>query len=200
MANMTNNESASAISADDPRYGYAVVTAALHPILAEATNHLDKPTPCSEFNVKDLLNHIVMVQQRSAAIGSGRHWSEVQDPGLDSGWGEAFQTASHDVQKAWTDDARLGAMVEVPWGEIPGAAMLATYTAELAVHGWDIATATGQDFAIDDEHLQGAYAAAQFIPAEGRETPEMPFDPIVDPGEDAPTLLKIAGWLGRKVA
>ena len=201
MGTMTNqNESTPAISPEDPRYGYAVVTSALHPILAEAANHLDLPTPCAEFNVQQLLNHVVMVQQRSAAIGSGRHWSEVQDPGLDTGWSEAFQSASHDVQKAWTDDARLGAIVEVPWGEIPGAAMLATYTAELAVHGWDLATATNQPFTIADEHLQGAYAAAQFIPAEGRDTPEIPFDPVVRPADDAPVLLKIAGWLGRDVA
>ena len=124
MASMTTQaESNSTISQDDPRYGYAVVTSALHPILAEAANHLDRPTPCSEFNVKDLLNHVVMVQQRSAAIGSGRHWSEVQDQGLEAGWSESFQLASHDVQSAWSDDARLGAMVEVPWGELPGAAV-----------------------------------------------------------------------------
>ncbi len=198
MRNMTNAQEPQ-ISKDDPRYGYAVVTSALHPLIAEASNHLDRPTPCSEFNVRDLLNHVVMVQQRGAAIGEGRHWSEAQDPGLASGWSEAFQAASHDVQKAWTDDSRLSAMVEVPWGELPGAGLLATYTAELAVHGWDLATATDQPFVIDDEHLVGALQAAKFIPAEGRETPEMPFDPVVDPGEDAPTLLKIAGWLGRKV-
>lgn len=201
MASMTTQaESNSTISQDDPRYGYAVVTSALHPILAEAANHLDRPTPCSEFNVKDLLNHVVMVQQRSAAIGSGRHWSEVQDQGLEAGWSESFQLASHDVQSAWSDDARLGAMVEVPWGELPGAAVLATYTAELAVHGWDLATATDQSFALADEHLAGAYAAAQFIPSEGRDTPEIPFDPVVQPADDSPVLLKIVGWLGRKVA
>ena len=194
-----NNDTTPSISPDDPRYGYAVVTSALHPVIAEAINHLDKPTPCSEFNVKDLLNHMVMVQQRSAAIGAGRHWSEVQDPGLDSGWPEAFQSASHDVQKAWTDDARLGAMVEVPWGHIPGAAMLATYTAELAVHGWELSTATDQSFTIADEHLAGAHQAVLFIPAEGRETPEIPFDPVVVPLEGAPLLLKIAGWMGRQV-
>jgi len=36
------------------------------------------------------------------------------------------------------------------------------------------------------------------IPAEGRGE-DMPFDPVVDPGDDAPLLLKIAGWAGRKV-
>ena len=41
MGTMTNqNESTPAISPEDPRYGYAVVTSALHPILAEAANRV----------------------------------------------------------------------------------------------------------------------------------------------------------------
>ena len=40
--------------------------------------------------------------------------------------------------------------------------------------------------------------SAKMIPAEGRGE-EVPFDEVVDPGSDAPTLLKIAGWLGRQV-
>ena len=100
--------------------------------------------------------------------------------------------------EAWTDPAKLGETYEVPWGEIPGGPMIYTYTAELATHGWDLATALGAEFSVDDAYLEGAYVAVQMIPAEGRGE-DMPFDPVVDPGDDAPLLLKIAGWAGRKV-
>jgi hypothetical protein len=36
------------------------------------------------------------------------------------------------------------------------------------------------------------------LPADGRGA-DVPFDPVVDPGADAPTLLQIAGWMGRRV-
>jgi hypothetical protein len=57
----------------------------------------------------------------------------------------------------------------------------------------------GGDFTIDDELLQGALFGVKFIPAEGRDQPDMPFGEVVDPGPDAPALLQIAGWMGRSV-
>ncbi len=81
-------------------------------------------------------------------------------------------------------------------GSVPGAAIICSYTGELAVHGWDLATATAQQLVIDDELLVGAMAAASSIPAEGRGTPEIPFGPVVDPGPVAPLLDRLpAGWV-----
>lgn len=44
---------------------------------------------------------------------------------------------------AWADDAKLDALVEVPWGKIPGRFALAGYVQEILAHGWDRAKATG---------------------------------------------------------
>lgn len=189
------------MASDDPRMGFAVVTKAINDLLAEVSDdHLSLPTPCSEFAVKDLLDHMVMVMQRVATLGNGGHFSEVTQEGVarSTGHAEAFRDAAHDTQQAWTDPAKLAAMYDVPWGTLPGAPMLFTYTAELATHGWDLATAVGREFTVADDHLAGALVAAQMIPAEGRDE-TVPFDPVVDPGADAPTLLKIAGWAGRQV-
>ncbi len=200
---MTNNEPQTNPSTvpgkDDPRYGFAVVVDAVGNLI-EATpdSALGQATPCSEFAVKDLLEHLILVMRRVAVIGNGGHWSDVEQQAQDSGWSESFREAAHEVQAAWTDAAKLEAMYEVPWGEIPGVPLMFTYTAELATHGWDLATATGAEFAIDDEVLEGPLMAAKFIPAEGR-GPEMPFDEVVDPGPDAPVLDQLAGWMGRSV-
>lgn len=199
MTSTPETNAPSAPGPDDPRYGFAVVTAALHPLIAEASTQTDKATPCPEFTVKELLEHVVLVMRRVAALGEGKHWSSVQEEPVDSGWGDQFKAAAHATMEAWTDPAKLEAMYEVPWGEIPGGPAMLTYTAELAVHGWDLATAIGAEFTIDDDVLRGPLMAAQFIPAEGRDTEEMPFSPVVDPGEGAPVLLQIAGWMGRQV-
>jgi len=51
-----------------------------------------------------------------------------------------------------------------------------------------------------DRGLRCADTAVQFIPADGRDDPDLPFGPVVDPGADASLLLRIAGWGGRNVA
>lgn len=203
MTENTTSPEATELAADDPRTGFAVVTDAVGALI-EATDGADfaRATPCSEFTVKDLLDHLVLVMQRVAVLGEGRHWSEATEElaARESGHAEAFRSAAHDVMAAWTDPATLERMYEVPWGELPGTPVIYTYTAELATHGWDLATATGQTFEVADDHLGGALFAARMLPAEGRDDPMMPFDPVVDPGPDAPLLLQIAGWMGRKVA
>lgn len=189
-------------AADDPRVGFAVVTKAIRELMETVTNdQLGLPTPCSEFDVKDLLDHMVMVMQRVAAIGNGEHFSVANEESANRATGHtgAFTEAAHDVQQAWSDPGKLEAIHEVPWGQLAGVPLLFTYTAELATHGWDLATAIGGEFNIDDEYLVGAHVAIGMIPDDGRDDPMVPFDPIVDPGEDAPTLLKIAGWGGRQV-
>ena len=190
------------ISHDDPRMGFAQVTEIVGALIESTTpEQLGLPTPCSEFSVKDLLDHLVLVMQRVAVLGDGGHWSDATKElaARESGHGEAFRSSAHDVMAAWTDAAKLEQMFEVPWGELPGGPVLHTYTAELATHGWDLATAIGQEITIPDEALTGALFAAKMLPGEGRDDPEFPFDPVVDPGADSPTLLQIAGWMGRKV-
>lgn len=194
----------SPLGQDDPRSGFAVVTDALGGLMEAIETGpaaaLDGPTPCPDFTVTDLLDHVVMVMRRVAVIGAGEHFSTVQHEALGAGWTAAYREAAHDVMEAWMDPAKLEAVFEVPWGSLPGAPLILTYTGELAVHGWDLATATGRELTIDDAVLQGALVAARFVPAEGRDAPDIPFGPIVDPGQGAPVLLQLAGWLGRAVA
>ena len=188
---------------DDPRFAFATVTEAVGSLIesieAAEPSVLEDATPCSEFTVEDLLDHVTMVMRRVAVIGNGGHFSEIEQESIGSNWAKAFRSAAHDVMLAWTDAAKLEQVFEVPWGELPGAPLMYTYSGELAVHGWDLGTATGIDFTIADEVLQGPLVAVKFIPAEGRATPEVPFDPVVDPGPDAPVLDQMAGWMGRKV-
>ena len=190
------------ITPDDPRFGLAQVVSSMRGLIdGVAIDQFDESTPCADFTVKDLLDHCNLVMNRVAVIGNGGHWSEVTDESVarEDGHGEAFGQAAHASMHAWTDSTKLEQLYEVPWGELPGGPVLLTYTAELATHAWDLATATGQSLEIPDEVLHGALVAAKMLPDVGREDPEFPFDPVVDPGSDAPVLLQIAGWLGRQV-
>ncbi len=186
----------------DPRHGLAQATAAVRALIeGTSADQFDLPTPCDDFTVRQLLDHFVLVMTRLATIGRGEHWSTVmpEDFVLDEGHAAAFVDGAHGVMAGWEDPSKLGDTFEVPWGALPGAAVISFYTAELATHGWDLATATSRELTIPDEALGAALFAAKSVPVDGRDDPAIPFAPAVDPGADAPVLLQIAGWLGREV-
>lgn len=197
---MTNEEQ----QMPDPRPAFAEVVNTVGLLISSIEDGpaglLDARTPCPDFSVADLLDHLMMVVRRVAVIGHGGHFSDVQHEALGSGWSKAYQACTEDMAAAWADDAQLGQLYEVPWGQFPGAPVLIAYTGELAVHGWDLAQATDQPFHIADELLELALMGAKFIPAEGRDSDEVPFSQVVDPGPGAPVLDQLAGWMGRKVA
>jgi len=183
----------------DPRHGYAIVTGVVAELIAAVEpDQLDAPTPCPDFAVRDLLEHLVLNQRNLAGLGRG----EAYDFGgsATEAWGEQFADASHQVMDAWTDSAKLGRMYEVPWGTMPGAALIGSYTAEQAVHAWDVAQAIGRTIEIEDAVLQPSLDGLKMgLPAEGR-TDEIPFGPVVVPtSPDASVLEHLAGWSGRQV-
>ncbi len=164
---------------------------------ATPASAMGNSTPCDEFTVKQLMEHLILVMRRVAVIGDGGVWSTIGEEPQDDGWVDSFRSAAHDVMKAWTDDDKLQQTFTAPWGDVPGGPMIWTYTGELAAHGWDLAQATNQEFGLEDDVLQGALTAIKFIPAEGRDNPEIPFDPPVDVGPQASVLDQLVGWLGR---
>jgi uncharacterized protein (TIGR03086 family) len=82
----------------------------------------------------------------------------------DDGWPDAYRAAASRAAAsrataAWADDAKLDALVEVPWGKVPGRFALAGYIQEILTHGWDLAQATGQPAEGDPELALWALAA-----------------------------------------
>ncbi len=190
------------LTAEDPRYGLAQVVAGLHGLFAEATadsSNLSKPTPCTEYNVAELMDHLIFVAHRVGAMGRGESWSDVPHAPVESDWADVFRQATWDIRVAWDDTTKLQKMFDTPFGEAPGAAVMAVYTCEFGVHGWDLAQGLGVEFSVEDEALQAALAASKSLPAEGRDDPDMPFGPVVEVPDDAPALEQIAGWMGRPV-
>ncbi len=188
--------------AGDPRYDFGNVSHAVRSLIeGTAPADLPKPTPCPDYDVSHLIDHLVLVMKRVAHMGDGGVWSDVDHvdhEGVEAKLA-AWTAAGHAVMEAWADPATLEQICHAPFGDVPGAPVLYTYTAELATHAWDLSTATERTPAIADEFLQGAWVAVQNIPADGREDPMIPFGPVVNVADTAPLQLQIAGWMGRPV-
>jgi uncharacterized protein (TIGR03086 family) len=186
----------------DPRPAYRVTLDWVAQLIDQVTpDQLGLPTPCSEWNVHDLLSHLVGVAHRVAVIGRGGHPFSIPsriEAGPDADWSALWREATDEVWSVWSDDAVLGRTLTVPPGlEVPGALALAHYVTEHLTHGWDLATAVGRRAEGPAEVAEVALAAARtHIPADGREPP-FPFGPVQEPPAGAGPTARLAAWLGR---
>jgi uncharacterized protein (TIGR03086 family) len=164
---------------------------------------LGRPTPCRDYDVADLVDHIVEAGRRAAALGRG----QAPPPGDDSPHVDLsdapgqLRRAAADAAQAWDDDSRWSSSFTMPWGEeYTGATLVHMYLAELAVHAWDLARATGQidelDPALAVTALEGARA---MIKPEYRDmvAPGSPYGEEVPPPPDADDWERLAAFMGR---
>lgn len=170
-------------------------------VAAVEPGQLGQPTPCAEYDVRALLSHIVGGLNRVAIAGEGGDAlarPARADDVPDDGWLAAYRAASARAAAAWANDARLDAVVELPWGKIPGRFAIAGYIQEILTHGWDLAKATGQPTELDPGLAAWALAGAKrILPPDGRGA-GVPFGPVVAVSPDAGPYAQLAAWLGRQ--
>lgn len=183
---------------DDPRPIYAAATRWVTGLLANVRDdQLDSLTPCDEFDVRALAGHLIGTAGRAVAVGEGRDVLTVSSRDDRHDAATYADLTGHAVE-LWADDAKLSALVQVPWGEVPGAGALWGYVNETLVHGWDLAVATGQDSEPDPALAEATLVVAQhFIPAAIRVDDSVPFDPVVEPRSGAGPTERLANWSGR---
>ncbi|MCX4591803.1 TIGR03086 family metal-binding protein [Streptomyces sp. NBC_01549] len=203
MTESTDTAQASTSSApSDPRTSLMkAVALAGRTLAAIRPEQYDSATPCPEYDVRALSNHLVSVLRRVAVVGAGGEFFSVPhfaEDVADGDWAVAWDAAAGDVDAVWSDPAVLDLQVSLPWGSFTGSAMALSYTTEFTLHTWDLATATGQSPEWDPEVLAGPLATMrQTVPAQPRGNP-VPFGPVVEVPEDAPDIDKVVGWHGRR--
>jgi uncharacterized protein (TIGR03086 family) len=163
---------------------------------------LTRPTPCTDFDVKALLNHLVASTDGLAKAAAGEKWDMAtygQDVLGDDPKG-AFSRAATNLREATPDPSSLDRTWNMPFGESPGHQGVGIAIMELAQHSWDLARATDQaDDAgtFDDEVSESALDLARtFMPPNDKRSPES-FGPTVDVADDAPVHDQLAAFLGR---
>jgi uncharacterized protein (TIGR03086 family) len=143
---------------------YAAYGQAAEIVAGVRPNQLSAPTPCPDFDVSALIDHLVGAGHRTAALGRGETPTPDEFPHIElSDASQQLGQARTQAEEAWSDDERLLATVTMPWGETyTGATLVDMYLAELAAHAWDLASATGQvdrlDIDLATTALDGARA------------------------------------------
>ncbi|PBC96016.1 uncharacterized protein (TIGR03086 family) [Streptomyces sp. Ag82_O1-15] len=187
----------------DPRTLYTRATEQIAALVATVRpEQLAGPTPCAEFDVRTLLSHIAGGTRRIAVVGAGGDGMAVRpflDGVEDDRWSAAYDEVRTEVQKSWADDARLDALVTVPWGEAPGRIALSGYVMEAVTHTWDLSESLGRPLALDPELAEFALGIARrVLPDERRDDEELPFDSAVPAPEGADAYGRLAAYLGRR--
>ncbi|MFI6155910.1 TIGR03086 family metal-binding protein [Kitasatospora sp. NPDC051170] len=189
-------------STQDPRPQYQAALDQLEALVATVTPaDLDRPTPCEDYNLRQLLNHLVGATHRLAYMGEGGHAADhvpaIEDP-ADDAWAAALGRARTRVTAAWAEDGKLGRPTSAPWGEVPGGAVLGGYVMETVTHSWDIATSLDKGFELDEGLSGAALGIAEFVlPSENR-AGQVPFGEVQPVADGADVHTRLAAFLGRK--
>lgn len=160
----------------------------------------DDPTPCAEWTVRDLLNHVIGEWVTIAAGADGRRveMNDGTDHVAEDHLG-AYERAAKAALEAFKEPGALEKKFTLPWGDTPGAAMLGLAITDAVVHGWDLAKATGQEFRIDEDAAESAYQMTSSMLAPKGSFPRGDSfgDPVEVPNDAGPAD-KLLGYLGRK--
>ena len=163
---------------------------------------LNGPTPCPDYDVDRLIDHLVGAAWRAAEMGRGTTPGPDEFPSIElSDAPDQLRQAGKEAEAAWADDARLESTVTMPWGETyDGSTLVNMYLAEIAAHSWDLAQATGQLDRLDPEVAPGALAGARaMLKPEYRDAMGKgnPFGAEVEAPADASDWERFAAFMGR---
>jgi uncharacterized protein (TIGR03086 family) len=127
-----------------------------------AARQMDLPTPCDGWSVRELLNHIVGGNFWAAELAAGKTIDEVGDrldgDMLGDNPSAAYRASAEVAAAAFNAPGAMDAPCAVSYGPVPGSVSSGHRIVDVAIHGWDLAKATGQDTTLDPE-LVDAVAA-----------------------------------------
>lgn len=113
----------------------------------------DDPTPCTEWSVRDLVNHLTSEHLWVPDLLAGKTIEEVGDRYDGDVLGDdpvgAWDAAIQSSLAAWSD-ASEDQIVHLSFGDAPAHEYAEQMLSDLVIHGWDLARAAGLD-----EHLDG---------------------------------------------
>lgn len=165
---------------------------------------LGRRTPCSEYTVGDLLDHIAGATiafggAAAKAGGDGADMGPQGDAGnLDPDWRTTLPLRLKTLAEAWSDPGAWEGMTRVGGQDLPGAVAGIITFGELSVHGWDLSKATGLPFEPDHAGLNPLLELASQSRGSGNDGPRgSAFGPVVPVPDDAPVLDRVLGLLGR---
>jgi uncharacterized protein (TIGR03086 family) len=157
----------------------------------------DDPTPCTEWTVRQLMNHVVGGNHQfiSMLTGGGQLDRSLDYLGADPP--AAFRESVARLRALFAAEGALERPTPTPFGERPGVVLLEMRVTEMMTHGWDLARATGQPTDLDPAVAERCIQAFRVMRASGRGA-DM-FDEEQPAPDGASPADRLAAAAGRRV-
>ncbi len=165
---------------------------------------LDRPTPCPAYSLGDLIEHVGGLALAFTAAGRKERnaYNEMNGSGdasrLGADWRERIARDLAALGQAWAEPGAWAGMTRIAGDDSPAGVVGLVLADELAVHGWDVARATGQAYACEPDILEAALRFLQmFASPDAPAGPEVAFGPARVLLDEAPLLDRVVAMAGR---
>jgi uncharacterized protein (TIGR03086 family) len=171
-------------------------------------DRLGAPTPCTEYDLRTLVNHVVLWTGPRAEGAARKQPVEGTDGGpagasaegvdvtRNPGWIEEYAAQARRTAQAWSDPAAWeGSTGLSAAGRMPADFVGGILFGEFLLHAWDLAAATGTRPEIGDELAEALHERLAAMAHQAREFKV--FGPEVAVPESAPALDRALGLAGR---
>jgi len=170
-------------------------------VLAEiGPDQYELPTPCTEWNVREVVNHMIGAVHFMASTVAGEELAAGDPPDFTASQrpAEELRAAADRSLAVWRADGALEGSVHLGPVELPARAALGINQLDVLTHSWDVAEAIGADRSMDPPVAEAVLAASQMIISD--ELRGDRFAPAVPIADDAPAHDRLAAFLGRQPA
>ncbi|MFI0814931.1 TIGR03086 family metal-binding protein [Streptomyces sp. NPDC021098] len=166
------------------------------------------PTPCAEWNVRALVNHMARGNLSYLGLLNGETSEDfLRQRDADALGADpvgAYVRSVRDCANAFAGPGALERVLDYPLGRITGRQALAVRTADSVIHTWDLARALGVDDRLHpdlvewiDGSLEEIYAGLPETPTAAETTHRFFAPPVVPLTEDAARQDRLLRLLGR---
>jgi uncharacterized protein (TIGR03086 family) len=168
-------------------------------------DELGRPTPLPAYRLGDLIEHVGGVALAFTAAANkdvGSAYVGPPPPGnasrLGADWRTRIPRQLGELAQAWQKPGAWEGMTRIAGADTPAGMVGLVAADELAVHGWDVARATGQPYICEPDVLEAAQSfLAQFASPDAPAGPDVAFGPSRQVPADAPQLDRVLALAGR---
>jgi uncharacterized protein (TIGR03086 family) len=145
------------------------------------------PSPCEGWDIRDVVDHLASVTTKFTrfALGEDGLLRQAQGDLLGPDRAGSFAAIVNQSSTAWRDNpGALTRICHLPFGRFDGATAAGINLFDAVVHGWDVATAVGTGWPIEDDAVLDALEVCDVIDrSEARDIRQ--FGPPRSEGESA---------------
>jgi uncharacterized protein (TIGR03086 family) len=165
-------------------------------VRAVGDDQWELPTPCSDWNVRQLVNHLVYENRWTVPLMEGSTIAEVGDRYEGDLLGDdpkgAWAEASAEAVAAVQADGAIERMVDLSSGPTPAGEYVSQLFADHLIHAWDLARAVGADDGLDPELVEACAAWFADMEPHYRAAGAIGERPEIPTGADDQTVLLAA--------